>query len=42
VPFNLIERAIELIISGEITHYTYDTAQEMIVPRKAIFKEGEL
>jgi hypothetical protein len=37
VPFNLIERAIGLIISGDIIHHTYDAAQEMIVPRNATF-----
>jgi hypothetical protein len=37
VPFNLIERTIGLIISGDIIHHTYDAAQEMIVPRNATF-----
>ena len=33
VPLNVIDQAIDLIISGEIVDYVYDAAQRALVPR---------
>jgi len=34
VPLEIIDQAIEMIISGEIIHYRYDKQMEKIVSRK--------
>jgi hypothetical protein len=33
VPLGIIEQAVEFILNGEIVHYKYDTAKEIIVGR---------